>query len=303
MASDRELKQRIRSVKSIGKITSAMKMVANSQVRRVEKLALEGRAYAKKLNEVVGQLSQHIKDSSNPLFEERVIEKTGVIVIGADKGLCGAYNSSLARAAIEVLSGLGEGKLAKLLCLGSKAERALVRAGYKPDKVYANWEYSSAFAIELAEICADWFLKKEVDEVILVFTDAISMLDCQAKSFKFLPLVAAKHNTLDLGTIYSDMIKMDKGDESTNFVEYIFEPDLDSALNVILPAYMNAVVAQVMLESKTSEIRSRLRAMTSATENAENLTYDLTLQYYRARQNSITTEIIEISSGAEALKG
>lgn len=302
MASDRELKQRIRSVKSIGKITSAMKMVANSQVRRVERLALERRAYAKKLNEVVGQLSRHIKNSTNPLFEERPVENTGVIVIGADKGLCGAYNSSLARLAVDTLNDMKKPP-AKLLCLGSKAERALVRAGYKPDKVYTNWDYSAELAIELAELCADWFLKKEVDEVILIFTDAVSMLDCQAKTFQFLPLTSAKDNNLDLGTITSD-VKIEKSDESANVaLEYIFEPDLESALNVVLPAYMNAVMAQMMLESKTSEIRSRLRAMTSATDNAEKLTYELTLQYYRVRQNSITTEIIEISSGAEALKG
>lgn len=302
MASDRELKQRIRSVKSIGKITSAMKMVANSQVRRVERLALERRAYAKKLNEVVGQLSRHIKNSTNPLFEERPVENTGVIVIGADKGLCGAYNSSLARLAVDTLNDMKKPP-AKLLCLGSKAERALVRAGYKPDKVYTNWDYSAELAIELAELCADWFLKKEVDEVILIFTDAVSMLDCQAKTFQFLPLTSAKDNNLDLGTITSD-VKIEKSDESAIVaLEYIFEPDLESALNVVLPAYMNAVMAQMMLESKTSEIRSRLRAMTSATDNAEKLTYELTLQYYRVRQNSITTEIIEISSGAEALKG
>lgn len=303
MASDRELKQRIRSVKSIGQITNAMKMVASSQIRKVESQAIEGRPYADKLRQVIGELSQQIQDSKHPLLESREVKNIGVIVIGADNGLCGGYNSSLNKIALKTLGELPF-RPAKLVCLGAKAARGVVRGGYKPDKTYLKWEAGFDLAAELSEMITKWFLDGEVDEVWGVYTKAVSTLVCLPTKQLLLPMAALnlseKSSEKKEGTNKKESAK---AEPKLGIADYTFEPDCSSALEKVVPMYLRAIVSQMLFESKTSEFGSRLRAMTNATENADKLASELTLKYYRVRQNNITTEIIEISSGAEALNG
>ncbi len=303
MASDRELKQRIRSVKSIGQITNAMKMVASSQIRKVESQAIEGRPYADKLREVIGELSQQIQDSKHPLLESREVKNIGVIVVGADNGLCGGYNSSLNKIALKTLGELPF-RPTKLICLGGKAARGVVRGGYEPNKTYLKWEAGFDLAAELSDMITKWFLDGEVDEVWGVYTKAVSTLVCEPTKQLLLPMAAL--NSQEKGNEKKGSGK--KADSSktetkrnSSFADYTFEPDCHSALEKVVPMYLRAIVSQMLFESKTSEFGSRLRAMTNATENADKLASELTLKYYRVRQNNITTEIIEISSGAEAL--
>ncbi len=297
MASDRELKQRIRSVTSIGQITNAMKMVASSQIRKVESQAIEGRPYADKLRRVIGELSQQIQDSKHPLLQSREVKNIGIIVVGADNGLCGGYNSSLNKIALKTLGELPF-RPAKLICLGGKAARGVVRGGYEPDKTYLKWEAGFDLANELSEMVTKWFLDGEVDEVWGVYTKAVSTLVCEPTKQLLLPM--ASLNSQEDRKVGLDKAKVGK---NSGIADYIFEPDCNSALEKVVPMYLRAVVSQMLFESKTSEFGSRLRAMTNATENADKLASELTLKYYRVRQNNITTEIIEISSGAEALNG
>ena len=308
MASDRELKLRIRSVHSIGQITNAMKMVASSQIRRVEAQAVRGRPYASKLREVVQDLAQHLGQADHPLLQTREVKRVGVLCLGADNGLCGAYNSNIGRTAVKLLEGLPV-KPSRLVVLGSKLERSLRRAGYEPTQVIEDWKAEDSLAQRLAEEMESWFLEGEVDEVWCVYTEAITMLQNEPMALRLLPLSALETTLNDYEAneermTYTDVDnKYRKRERQELHGDYIFEPDAQTALNTIVPLYLRAVVMQYLLEAKTSELGSRLRAMTNATDNAEKLESELTLEYYRVRQNNITTEIIEISSGAEALKG
>ncbi|MBQ7502933.1 ATP synthase F1 subunit gamma [bacterium] len=323
MASDRELKTRIKSVESIGQITGAMKMVASSQIRKVEQLALEGRAYADCIRRVVRGVSKHINTFKHPVLELGPVEKIGVIVIGGDSGLCGPYNSNLARHAVKTLKSLPK-KLNKLLCLGGKADKALRKAGYTPDETLLKWEFSPELADNIVNKCREWYENNEADEILVVYTNAITMLTCETRTFQLVPLKALKYgkdlaigevndsaslgfDQLDIRKEIADKEEMLYGDEDDDeddsIIDYIFEPSIEEALTVVVRAYFRAVVMQLLLESKTSELGSRVKAMSNATDNAKALAEELTLQYYRVRQESITNEIIEISSGAEALKG
>lgn len=343
MASDRELKQRIRSVKSIGQITNAMKMVASSQIRKVEAKTEDGRPYTKKLREIIDILIEAAKPLGNklnhPLLQARPVKKTAVIVVGSDNGLCGGYNSNLAKATIKSLKKLPV-RPAKLVCLGNKAARFLVREGYKPDETYLKWEPSSDLADKLAELFSKWFLNGEVDEVLCIYTKSVNALTCEPTQERLLPMASLEasaesgsSNANDsqafkddsdvassqtANTPLSSAQDETEQDYSNSLLEedscdgdegqldpygYIFEPNLGVFLEQLVPMYLRVVVMQMLLESKKAEVSSRLRAMTNATDNAEKLASELTLQYYRVRQNNITTEIIEIASGAEALKG
>ncbi|MGM9991500.1 MAG: ATP synthase F1 subunit gamma [Candidatus Bruticola sp.] len=303
MASDRELKQRIRSVKSIGQITNAMKMVASSQIRKVESQAVEGRPYADKLRQVLSELSQQVQDAKHPLLEKREVKNIGLIVVGADNGLCGGYNSSLNKMALKTIESLPF-RPSKIICLGSKAVKGLVRGGYEPTQSYLKWEAGHDLACKLSGLITKWFLDGEVDEVWGVYTKAVTTLVCEPVKQLLLPMSSidvqekSKNKSLE-----QDRLPLSKseGKSSLAKADYTFEPDCSSALEKVVPMYLRAIVSQMLFESKTSEFGSRLRAMTNATENADKLASELTLKYYRVRQNNITTEIIEISSGAEAL--
>lgn len=328
MASDRELKNRIKSIESIGQITGAMKMVASSQIRKIEQLALEGRAYADCIRRVVRSVFKHINTFKHPILNSRPVEKIGVIVIGGDSGLCGSYNSNLARHALKTIEKLPK-KMTKLLCLGGKAVKALTKAGYKPETLSsydpnapAKWEYKPELADQIVKICGKWYYDSEVDEILVVYTNAITMLTCETRTFQLFPLKALKqgrdlaigevNDSASLGFDQLDIRKEiedkeeklygDDDDDDESIIDYIFEPDVEEVLEVIVKAYFRAVVMQLLLESKTSELGSRVKAMSNATDNAKSLAEELTMEYYRVRQNGITTEIIEISSGAEALK-
>lgn len=340
MASDRELKNRIKSIESIGQITGAMKMVASSQIRKIEQLALEGRAYADCIRRVVRSVFKHINTFKHPILDQRPVEKIGVIVIGGDSGLCGSYNSNLARHAVKTIESLPK-KMTKLFCLGGKAEKALRKAGYKPETLFKDekgepvkdeqgrpvtpvkWEYKPELADQIVKMCGRWYDNNEVDEILVVYTNAITMLSCETRTFQLFPLKALKqgkdlaigevNDSASLGFDQLDIRREiedkeeklygDDDDEDESIIDYIFEPNIEEVLTIIVNAYFRAVVMQLLLESKTSELGSRVKAMSNATDNAKNLAEELTMEYYRVRQNGITTEIIEISSGAEALKG
>lgn len=284
MASDRELKLRIRSVSSIGQLTKAMKMVASAQIRKVESRVKASRPYADKLKNVVQEMTAQMGPGAHELLVERPIERVGVIVVSSDNGLCGSYNANVLRLASHGIDSLPDGQLAKLVVLGGKAARHCRRRGLTIDILEEDWKPGFELARRLADQCAQWYLANEVDEIRCYYTEAISMLSNQPRELRMLPLAAIEEG------------------QAISHVPYIFEPSAEEALNVILPSYLRVMMQQVLLESKTSELGSRLKAMTNASDNAEKLAGELTLQYYRIRQNNITNEIIEISSGAEALK-
>lgn len=307
MASDRELKLRIRSVQSIGQITNAMKMVASSQIRNVQTRTEEIRPYADKLAKVVEELAAQIKDAGHPLMTKHDVEegseteRLGLVIVGGDKGLCGAYNSNLNRLLMKEFDALPADPV-KIVCLGGKVLRCLRRSGIEPTDIFEDWEPTLEIADKLAELIMGWYLNNEVDRVCFIYTQSgKNMLESKPVMVTVLPMGSNKEAEPE----QTDSAKPDKGGsvQETSACEYIFEPDCRTALDKIIPINLRAQISAMLLQSKTSEIGSRLKAMTSATENADKLASELTLQYYRVRQNNITTEIIEIASGAEALNG
>lgn len=285
MASERDIKLRIRSVRNIQQITKAMKMVAAARIRKVEMQMKASRPYARKLKEVVQEMTSQMEGAVHPLMTTRPIQKVGVIVVSSDKGLCGSYNTNLLRMAYAYIGSLPGGRMGKLVLIGGKGNRFCQRRKVHGDQVYTGWAPTLEFAQELADLCTEWYLSGEVDEVRVFYTRAVSAMVQAPTEERILPLAG------------------DDKEGEVQTLPYEFEPSAEGALNLILPRYLRVVLYQILLESRTSELGARLRAMTSATDNADKLASELTLDFYRIRQSNITNEILEISSGAEALKG
>ena len=295
MASDRELKLRIRSVKGIGQLTKAMKMVASAQLRKVESRSRAAKPYTEKLKAVVGELATQVgEEGENPLMvphKRSEKSRVAIIIIGSDGGLCGSYNTNAFK---YIENDLQKSKInpVRIITLGKKASRYFEKRGFSIDYVINNWHPDYKLGKELCERCCQWFLNNEVDEVFIYYTEALTMVKCEPRRLRLLPLATERLQSAEPGPAAAEL---------PHGVDYIFEPNAQEALNVIVPNYLRIVMQQVLLESKTSELGSRLTAMSTATENADELARQLTLQYYRIRQNNLTTEIIEIASGADAL--
>ncbi|WP_373325481.1 ATP synthase F1 subunit gamma [Sporomusa paucivorans] len=283
MANARDIRRRIKSVKNIQQITKAMKMVAAARLRRAQERAIASRPYTDKIREVLASVTANAGDASHPLLEVREVKQVGYLVLSADKGLAGAYSSNLIK---EVLPQVRGKDNARLVTVGRKARDYFKRRGYKIDGEYFGFSEKPAYqdAVMLAELMADKFESGEYDEIYLTYTHFYSPVNQKPTTIKLLPVT---------GT----------GDgEETPQTEYIFEPSAGEVLSLLLPRYLETVIYGALLQSSASELGSRMTAMGSATDNAQELISKLTLNYNKVRQATITSEINEIVGGAEALK-
>lgn len=282
MAGVREIKGRIKSVRNIQQITKAMKMVAAARIKKVETRMKAARPYAYKMQEVVGELTAQLEGSLDPLMEARDPKNVAVVVVSADKGLCGSYNNNVLKLGLSTVRRQEEdGRKVVLIPVGSKALRYFQRRQVAIKRDVTGWNPEFAEARELARYVSGLFTDGEVDEVHVVYTRVVSALSQEAKTDRILPL-------------RSENVPQ-------HVLPYIFEPDAKSALNAILPKYLEVIFYQILLEARTAELGARLRAMSNATDNADKLVGTLTLDFFRARQAAITNEILEVASGAEAL--
>ena len=288
MPSTRDIRRRIKSVKNTAQITKAMQMVAASKMRKAQQAALAGRPYATLMNEVLGEVTGTNGDFHDPLMEKREVKKRAVIVISTDKGLCGALNSNLMREAAKF-----DKNTTVYVTAGKKGSQFIARTKrnlaaeftYKDAPLFAEARAISKFARNL-------FLKKEVDQVDILFTNFISTLNQKPEVIPFLPVGEVK----GVGTAVHHEEPLQKGS-----LEFIFEPGIHEVLGALLPHYLNFRVYQVLLEAKASEHSSRMVAMKNATDNAKQLIKDLTLEYNKLRQANITKELLEITSAAMAM--
>lgn len=280
MAGVKDIKRRIKSVSNIQQITKALKMVAAARIKKAEDRMKTSRPYAYKMQEVVTEFTSQLEGALHPLMDWRKPEKTAVVVVSADKGLCGSYNNNVLRMSNSYLKELNHEF--SLIALGQKAKRFFAKRGYKIEKEFVNWTTDYDLAKTLAFITSRWFIEKTVDEVVVFYSKTVSALNQKPLMEKILPIkrVEAK----------------------AGIIPYIFEPSPFEALSILLPKYLEVIFFQILLEAKAAELGARLRAMSNATDNAEKLVHELTLKFFRARQESITTEILEVASGAEALK-
>ena len=291
MPALRDIRRKIEAVKRIGQITKAMNMVASAKLRTLQQ-RLEGfRPYRRKFEEVINNiLGGAINIQRIPFLQKREVKKIGIILITADKGLCGAFNSNLIRETEKAINRFKkEGKEVELICVGKKGltyfkKRITVREGY-PD-IMGKILMQDARKIARSAMMA--YLEGEWDEVYVIYGYFINVVRQIPKMEKILPLSFEESAETEEKIVSS---------------VYIYEPEEERLLSEILPLYINTLVFSAMLETAVSEQAARMTAMDNATKACGDMVKQLTLFYNKVRQASITKELMDIVGGAEALKG
>ena len=285
MNSPRDLRRRIRSVSSTAQITKAMQMVAASKMRKAQLAALAGRPFVNALYRIQREATTRMRDFSHPLLERREVHKRAIILIGADKGLCGALNSNLFRLASEF-----DPQSTLFITAGRRAAQFIARSGRQlvGEFGYADTpRFPEARAI--AAFARDLFLKREVDQVQIVATRFVNTLTQHPVCTEFLPV--GEIRALKIPGVRSEE------DLAADTTEALFEPSPEFVLNYLLSHYLDIYIYQVLLNAKASEQSARMVSMKNATDSAENLINDLRLEYNKLRQGNITKELLEIAGG------
>lgn len=300
MANVREIRKRIRSVKNISQVTRALEAVSASRVRRAQARALATRVYAEKAWEILLNVqSTAIKGVPlHPLLSARTeVKNIKVVLISSDRGLAGSYNTNVIRA----VTRFSERSSAPIeyVTVGQKGRDTLIRTGKQVVAEFSNLppEPTVADVSPIARAAIDDFLSGTVDEVFVAYTDFVNTLTQRPVVLRLLPLLP--YTTDDI--VLSEYVK-DVPQVSSNMSEYEFEPTTDAVLDEIVPRFTELQLYQALLESQASEHASRMVAMKNASDNAIELVGDLTLVYNKARQATITAEILDIVGGAEALQ-
>jgi F-type H+-transporting ATPase subunit gamma len=293
---ERILRGRIRSVQATKKITRAMELIAASRIVKAQQRVAAAVPYSDQITEVVKDLAAAGGGSQSPLLAGRAVKTTAYVVITADRGLCGGYNAGVQRAAEgEIKKDVLKGSDYTVIAVGRKAEGYFRFRGYKITKTFAGFSDNPTYADAktIGEYVVEQFLAGEIDRVELVYTRFIS---AGSQEVVQRPLVPLEREAVEGGD--------GKGlDADGTPADFEFEPDPGTILDTLLPRYVEARIYAALLNAAASEHAFRQRAMKSATDNAEELIKNLSRIMNRARQDSITTEIMEIVSGAEALAG
>ena len=284
MANLKKIRARIRTSKNIQQITKAMKLVAAARLTKAKIRAEEARPYSEKMREFVGSIGESGGSSDNPLLTHREVKKSCLVLMTSERGLCGSFNSLLIRRAGEFLETL-EGDVS-IIGVGKKGAQFFGKRGRE---ILHQMTLPTAGptldnAVELTDRVSGMFIEGEADAIYVCYSKYYSPIRQEPQVVKVLP------------------IEPPSGAEGGSGPEYEFEPEPDALLGLLLPKYLLTVIFQAMLESTASEHGARMTAMTSATDNAGKMIDDLPLTANRARQAGITTEILEIVAGAEALK-
>ena len=285
MNSPRDLRRRIRSVSSTAQITKAMQMVAASKMRKAQLAALAGRPFVNALYRIQREATTRMRDFSHPLLERREVHKRAIILIGADKGLCGALNSNLFRLASEF-----DPESTLFITAGRRAAQFIARSGRQ---LVGEFGYADTprflEARAIAAFARDLFLKREVDQVQIVATRFVNTLTQHPVCTEFLPV--GEIRALKIPGVRSEE------DLAADTTEAVFEPSPEFVLNYLLSHYLDIYIYQVLLNAKASEQSARMVSMKNATDSAENLIDDLRLEYNKLRQGNITKELLEIAGG------
>ena len=287
MANLRDIRRRIKSVKNTAQITKAMQMVAASKMRKAQQAAINGRDYAQLMNRVIVSLRDTVDPAAHPLLARREVKRELVLLLSTDKGLCGALNTNLFREALNF-----DPATTSFISVGRKGTQFLARMGRTmladfPLRDRPNFLETKA----ISKFCIEKFLNGSVDKVTVLFPMFVNTLSQIPKAMPLLPLTSFEE--IGLTNEYGAAPALEGG--------ILFEPDASQVLEAILPAYVHFGVYQTLLGTRASEQSARMVAMKSATDNAKNLVKDLTLEYNKARQASITNEILEISTAQLAL--
>jgi len=287
VASLRDIKNRINSTTKMRQITNAMQMVAASKLNKAELNAKAFVPYMEKIQEVVASIAAGNSDTEHPMLLSRPVKKTGYIVITSDSGLAGPYNSNILRSVFQTIEKRHESKDDyTIIPIGKIGSEFFKKQGMPIAKEITGLADQPEFAEikEIASYAVNLFADEEIDELYIYYNHFVSAITHRVTEQKVLPL--------------TDLAEQDS--KTTSMYEY--EPDEEQILKTLLPQYAESLVYGALLDGKASEHASRMNAMRSATDNAEEIIDELTLSFNRARQAAITQEITEIVSGAAALE-
>jgi F-type H+-transporting ATPase subunit gamma len=294
VATLRDIQRRIRSVQSTQKITRAMKLVAAAKLRRAQERILSARPYASKMAELLGNLVSASADAEggHPLLERREGPRRQIVIVTADRGLAGAFNSNVLRNSLAFVRASNATEVT-LVVVGRKARDFYRRRQWSVKRdMIGFWDrLAYSHACELADYFMKQYLDHEVDEVWLVYNEFRSVAVQRPVRQQLLPIPSADADVLASG-----------GGRAAETVDYIYEPSADAILGDLLPRHVRMQVYRAFMESLAGEYGARMTAMEAATKNAKEMIEVLTIQYNKARQEKITKELLDIVGGAEALK-
>jgi F-type H+-transporting ATPase subunit gamma len=286
MATLRDIKRRIASVKSTQQITKAMKLVAAAKLRRAQERILEARPYAFKMQEVLGSLALRADPQLHPLLQRRDAARKTLVVIAADKGLCGAFNSNIMRRSLELLRAATGDVAMTLVVVGRKTRDFYRRRPYtiRSEQIGFFDKLAYAHAAALGQELAKAYLAEEADEIQLVYNEFKSVTTQRVVVERLLPIEPLQPS----GELAA--------------IDFIYEPSPAAILESLLPKHVEVQVYRALMESLAGEYGARMTAMEAATKNASEMIDLLTLQFNKARQERITKELLEVVGGAEALR-
>jgi len=288
MASLRDIRRRIKSVKNTAQITKAMQMVAASKMRKAQEAALNGRPYAELLNRVLVSLRDRVDPSLHPLLEKREVKNELVILLSTDKGLCGGLNTNLFREAMNF-----DPAVTKFVSVGRKGTQFLARTKRNMVADFALKDHPSFLETKaISKFAIERFLIGDVDKVTVLFPRFVNTLVQTPTALPLLPITSLEE---------AGLVKTEEQPLPDPEGGVLFEPSAASILDAIVPYYVHYELYQMVLATRASEHSARMVAMKSATDNAKGLVKDLTLEYNKARQAAITTELLEIATAQLAI--
>ena len=283
MASLKDIRDRIKSVKSIQKVTSAMKMVAAAKVRKAQEKMEQARPYTSALEETINHILPDVNRGDLDLLNVRKIRRKAYVIVSADRGLAGGFNSNIIKVSEKEIAEFGKENV-DLFCIGKKARDHFKRRDYNIIESHIDFwsELNFENAMMIGRSAIEHFTSGKVDEIHVIYNYFVNMAQQEIKSEVLLPLV------------YEDV--------ETEVRDKLYEPSKEILVGSLIPRHLNIQIWKYLLESYASEQAARMMAMENATSNAGDMIKSLTLEFNKARQAAITTEMLEIVSGAEALK-
>ncbi len=285
MPSLRDIKRRIVSIKKTQQITKAMKMVSASKLRRAQERIIALRPYARKMQEVVGSMALRAPENSHPLLQKGDGEITELIVITADKGLCGGFNNNIIKQGIRILNEGGDNNT-NLTLIGKKGRDFFKKRNLSVRNVYVDFfgKLGYEHAVQISKGIIKIYTEEQIQKVMLVYNGFKSAISQLITVEQLLPVVP---------------LEVKEGEYS---VDFLYEPSRDKIFKELLPKHIEIQIYHALLESAAAEYAARMTAMDSASKNASEIIDSLTLKFNKARQTSITKELLEVVGGAEALK-
>lgn len=289
MATLRDIKRRITGVKSTQKITRAMKMVATAKLRKAQNRIINARPYANKIIQMISDLAADSEIIKNPFIDEREVKNICIVVVTSDRGLCGAFNANIIKEAVRYINqDLRANNIEPMIyAVGRKSYDFFKNRNYnlieKTIDIFSALEYSAG--MKISDEIISGYLAGNFDKVVIIYNQFVSLIQQKVEIQQYLPIPILKQD-----------------EDKKNQSNYIFEPSQKQVFDYLIPKHLKAQFWRVLLESNAAELGARMTAMDNATTNAQELIKNLNLTYNKERQAAITKEILEIVSGANALK-